>query len=289
MVIAIFGLGLIGGSFGRALREKTAHRVLGCDINQKTVLEAKLLNAIDEEVSDENLKTADIAVFALSPSETISEMEKVAPKLKGGAMIMDCCGTKRRVVQCMESLRERFENLEFVGVHPMAGKECSGISNSTASLFENTFAIVTPVRTSFAVMDSITSLLRELGCASITVATAEHHDRMIAYTSQLAHVISISHVKNPLSESHRGFSAGSFQDMTRVARLNPKMWTELLMENRDNLISTIEAFEKNIADIKTALINQDPDLLNRLLTEGVRMKEAADKVSKEGKDGRNHS
>jgi prephenate dehydrogenase len=284
MVIAIYGLGLIGGSLGRAIREKTPHKVFGRDINPQTVLEAKLLKAIDDEITDENLKGADLAIFALSPSDAISEMEKAVPKLKDGAAIIDCCGTKRRVIRCMESLHERYPNLEFAGVHPMAGRESCGISNSTEALFENTYAIVTPVKTSYTVLDRIISLLREIGCKGIRIATAEKHDEMIAYTSQLAHVISVSYVKNPLSEDHRGFSAGSFQDMTRVARLNPRTWTELLLENRDNVILEIEVLEKNIADIKSALVSNDAALLNQLLTEGVRMKEVTDRIAKDGKD-----
>ncbi len=123
MVIAIYGLGLIGGSFGRAILEKTPHKVLGRDIDPQTVIDARLLKAIDDEITDENLKDVDLAIFALSPSDAISEMEKAAPKLKDGAVIIDSCGTKRRVIRCMESLRERYPNLEFAGVHPMAGRE----------------------------------------------------------------------------------------------------------------------------------------------------------------------
>lgn len=281
MVIAIFGLGLIGGSLGRAIREKAPHRVIGCDIDPQTVLEAKLLKAIDEEITDENLKTADLVVFALSPSDTIAEMEKAAPKLKDGAAIIDCCGTKRRVIARMESLRDEYPHLAFAGVHPMAGRECSGISHSTASLFENTFAIVIPVRTSLAALERVTSLFREIGCEGIRITTAERHDEMIAYTSQLVHVVSASYIRNPLSEKHRGFSAGSFHDMTRVLRLNPDMWTELLMENRDNVVNSIEIFQQNLAEIKSALAGNDAVSLKRFLTESVRMKEAADRVVKD--------
>jgi prephenate dehydrogenase len=245
------------------------------------VLEAKLLNAIDDEITDDNLKDVDLAVFALSPSDAIAEMEKAAAKLKDGATIIDTCGAKRRVIICMESLHEKFPNLEFAGVHPMAGRESCGISNSTPSLYENTYAILTPVGTSQAALERIIALLREIGCAGIRIATAEKHDEMIAYTSQLVHVVSISYIKNPLSGDHRGFSAGSFQDITRVAGLNPVTWTELLLENRDNVVLEIEALEKNIADIKLALLSNDATLLNQLLTEGVMMKRAADKATQD--------
>lgn len=285
MVIAVFGLGLIGGSLGRAIREKASHKVIGRDIDPQTVLEAKLLNAIHEEITDENLKTADLVVFALGPSDAVDEMRKAAPKLKAGAVIIDCCGTKRRIIACMESLHEKLPHLEFAGVHPMAGRESSGIAHSTASLFEGKFAIVTPVKTSLTALERIISLLREIGCEGIRTVTAERHDEIIAYTSQLAHVVSVSYIKNPLSEGHWGFSAGSFQDMTRVARLNPRMWTELLMENRDNLVCAIEILQKNIADIKLALVGDDPSMLNRLLTESVRMKEAADRITREEHHG----
>lgn len=282
MIVAIYGLGLIGGSLGRAIKEKTSHKVFGCDTNPQTVLDAMRLNAIDNEITDENLKDVDIAVFAVSPSDAIAEMERAAPKLKDGATIVDTCGTKRRVIRCMESLHEKFPSLEFAGVHPMAGRESCGISNSNPSLYENTYAILSPVGTSHAALYRIFALLREIGCAGIRIATAEKHDEMIAYTSQLVHVVSIGYIKNPLSGDHRGFSAGSFQDITRVAGLNPVTWTELLLENRDNVILKIEALEKNIADIKLALLSNDAALLNQLLTEGVRMKQAADKAAQDG-------
>lgn len=281
MVVAIFGLGLIGGSLGRAILKKTPHKVIGYDIDTEAVFKAKLLKAIDEEATDENIKSADIVVFALNPSIAILEMEKWAAKLKDGAIITDCCGVKRGVVSKMNELLKAYPNLAFVGVHPMAGREFWGISHSSASLFEKAYFIVTPVHTPLDKLQNLKSLFLEIGCAGIEIASAEKHDKMIAYTSQLAHAVSASYIKNPLSSEHSGYSAGSFKDMTRVSKLNENMWAELFLENRDNLLWAIEDFEKKLNEIKMALKENDFERLKELLAESAKMKEIADRAAKE--------
>lgn len=280
MIIAIFGMGLIGGSLGRAIIKKTSHTVLGYDINEDALLKAKMLSACHAEITDENISSADVVILALCPSTAIEVMNNIVPKLKADATVIDCCGNKRRIVAEMEKLNEKC-NVNFIGVHPMAGKEYSGISHSTAGLFEHAYIIMTPVHTPIEPLMKIKNLFIEIGCEGIVVADAEKHDRIIAYTSQLAHVVSSSYIKSPVSAEHLGFSAGSFKDMTRVAKLNPDMWTELFLDNRDNLIREIDTLEKHIAEYKQALIDGDAVKLNKLLADGVCKKEIADNLKKE--------
>jgi prephenate dehydrogenase len=281
MVIAIYGMGLIGGSLGRAIIKNTNHKVLGADINSDAILQAKMLSACDEEINDENISSADIVILAVTPLVAISLMEEITPKLKTGAIVVDACGTKRRIVDAMEKLNKKYENISFIGVHPMAGREYSGITHSTAGLFEHAYFIITPVHTDMSALTKVKEFFTEIGCAGLVVSTAAHHDEVIAFTSQLAHIISSSYVKSPMAMQHAGYSAGSFRDLTRVAKLNPEMWTELFMENRDNLINEIEILEKHIGEYKKALIENNEEELKDLLLEGVEKKELADKAKKD--------
>lgn len=281
MKIAIFGMGLIGGSLGRAIIKKTGHTVYGADLSAEVILKAKLLSACHEELTDEALAQADLVVLALNPSAAISVMEAVTPKLKAGATVIDCCGVKRVIVDAMERMRCRYGEVRFAAVHPMAGREFSGISHATVNLFDKAYFVITPVHTPMDALMTIKQLFMDIGGEGIAVATAERHDSLIAYTSQLAHIISSAYVKSPLSGEHLGFSAGSFRDLTRVAKLNPDMWTELFLANRDNLINEIEILQMHIEQYRAALCDNDGAKLKELLKEGVEKKEAAENLRKE--------
>lgn len=281
MIIAIYGLGLIGGSLGRAVLINTEHTVLGCDRDEQVMLKADMLNAYSDRLTDKNIGEADMVIFALNPSAVISVMDGVCAKLKDGATVIDTCGTKRLVIREMERLHVKYPNLSFAGVHPMAGREFSGIEHTAAGLFERAFIIVTPVHTEISALALIKDLFMAVGAQGIEVADCDKHDKMIAYTSQLAHIVSSSYIKNPLSEKYAGFSAGSFRDMTRVARLNPDMWTELFMENRDNLTAAIEDLQTHLSEYKNALTSGDYNRLHSLLAEGAKAKAAADKLLRE--------
>lgn len=281
MIIAIFGLGLIGGSLGRATLMRTAHTVLGYDRDGQVMLKADMLNAYSERLTDENIGRADMVIFALNPSAVISLMDGVCAKLKDGATVIDTCGTKRCVVKEMERLHGKYPNVSFAGVHPMAGREFSGIEHTTVGLFERAFIIITPVHTDISALASIKDFFMDVGAEGIEVADGDKHDKMIAYTSQLAHIVSSSYIKNPLSKEYAGFSAGSFRDMTRVAKLNPDMWTELFMENRDNLTAAIDDLQTHLSEYKDALTGEDYKRLHSLLTEGAEAKAAADKLLRE--------
>ena len=165
----------------------------------------------------------------------------------------------------------------------MAGREYSGISHSTATLFEHAYIILTPVQTDLEAEERIRAFFLEIGCEGITTASAATHDKMIAYTSQLAHVVSSAYIRNPLSETYIGFSAGSFRDLTRVAKLNPDMWTELFTENKDNLVECIDVLQKKLSEYRDALVAGDSVKLRSALEEGTRMKEAAEKLRRDRK------
>lgn len=284
MLIAIYGLGLIGGSLGRAITKNTAHEVIGCDINRDSVLKAKLLNAIEEEIDEENIKNADAVFLALNPSAAVSVMKSIVPKLKKGAALLDCCGNKRGIVAEMEKLKTEYPDINFIGAHPMAGREFWGISHSTASLFEHAFIILTPVNAPIEILCNIKSFFKEIGFEDIIVTSPARHDEVIAYTSQLAHVVSSAYIKSPTAESYLGFSAGSFRDMTRVAKLNPEMWAELMLGNRDNLLAEIEVLKKNITEYESALKENDEGRLRELLEDGSQKKEICERQRRERKN-----
>lgn len=232
MKIAIFGLGLIGGSIGRSVLQKTDNTVLGFDCDEQVLLKADMLKAFSERGDEEGLKDVDLVIFAVKPSTTVSLMEKVCQKLKDGAVVIDTCGTKRLVAAEMERLWIKYPNLSFVGVHPMAGREFSGIEHTTCGLFERAYIILTPVHTDIGALTTVKEFFMSIGAEGIEVADANKHDKMIAYTSQLAHIVSSSYIKNPLSKEYVGFSAGSFRDMTRVAKLSSDLWAELFWKTR---------------------------------------------------------
>lgn len=280
MVIAIYGLGLIGGSLGRAIVENTSHTVLGYDINSDTLKKAKKLKAYHFIIDDDNIKTADLVILALNTSVAIKVMHDVAIKLKKNATVIDCCGNKMPIVSQMEKLSKNYP-INFIGVHPMAGKEHSGIKHSSTNLFKNAYIIMTPIQIPFVASIQVERLFNEIGCKKIIITNAKKHDRIIAYTSQLAHIVSSSYIKSPTSAEHLGYSAGSFKDMTRVARLNPPKWAELFLDNKDNLINEITMLEKHISEYKQALIDGDFDNLKCLLSDGVVKKEIADNLKED--------
>ncbi len=282
MKIAIFGMGLIGGSLGRAILKKTDHEVLGYDLDKSALQKASLLGAHTRSLDiDNDIKDIDIIIFAIYPKATIEAMRDICPKLKNGAIVLDTCGNKRIIVDEMIRLQDEFPELNFVGCHPMAGREFSGISHSTANLFDNAYVILTPVTQDIKTLTTVKSLFISIGAQDVEICTAKRHDAMISYTSQLAHVVSSSYVKNPHSSSHAGFSAGSFRDLTRVAKLNPEMWAELFIENKDYLVKDIDEIIKHLVEYRDAIEEGDEEVLKALLADGVKQKEAAENARKE--------
>lgn len=274
-------MGLIGASLGRAISGRTSHEVYGSDISADVLKRATELRAHTRALADDDCNSLDLVIFALNPDIAVSEMRRICPLLKKGATVADTCGNKRAVCKEMTALKGRYPDLHFVGAHPMAGMEYSGIEYSSPDLFKGASMILVPVCGDVGAVAMLNRLSLEIGFKGVEVCSAERHDEMIAYTSQLAHVVSSCYVQNLHSGEHAGFSAGSFADLTRVARLNPDMWTELFLQNRDNLLGCIDDIRERLSEMKDAIEKGDGARLYGLLARGAACKEVADVVARE--------
>ena len=275
MTVGICGLGLIGASMARAYKED-GHTVLGYDIDIATQGFALLDNIIDKELSDDNIQDCELLFVALYPNATIDYLHKVAPLLSKNTTVIDLCGTKQNICAHGFALAKQY-GFTFVGGHPMAGKQFSGIKHSRATLFKGAPMVLVPqVFDDIEFLDKIKSLLLPAGFGKLSITTAEEHDRMIAFTSQLAHIVSNAYVKSPTAQSHKGFSAGSYKDLTRVAWLNENMWTELFIENKDALLFELDTIINSLQEYRTAIKNEDSDSLRSILRDGRLAKERVD-------------
>ncbi len=276
MKIGIIGLGLIGGSMAKAIRLNSDHYVLGMDIDQKIVTKAKIVEAINEELTEKNIGECDMIILALYPDATVETVKKYAHLIKKGAYVIDCGGVKEKVCNNIPEIAKKNDFI-FVGGHPMAGIEKIGFKYSNAEIFAEASMILTPDdNVKIEDLANIKIFFLSIGFGKITVKTAKDHDRIIAYTSQLAHVLSNAYVKSETAKEHRGLSAGSFMDLTRVAYLNETMWTELFLENKNNLINEIKILIDNLSEYKSALEDENVDGLKELLKKGRELKEALD-------------
>ena len=268
MKIGVSGLGLIGGSLARALSESGKHEVYGFDINRSSVLAAKLVGAIKDELNEKTISDCDIIFVALYPQDTVEYIKKNAHLIKKGAIVTDCGGVKRPI--CIPCEKVAAENgFEFIGAHPMAGTQFSGFTRSRGNLFKNATMIITPKEnTDIRILHKLRSVLDDACFGEVNFTSPEEHDRIIAFTSQLPHVISNAYVKSTTAVSQKGFSAGSYRDLTRVSKLNEKMWTELFFENKDNLIHEIDYLVDRLSEYSQALKDNDREALAALLKEG---------------------
>jgi len=277
MNIGIVGLGLIGGSIAKAIKHNTSDTVLGYDIDKSAIYKAKLLEAIDLELTDERLGICDIVIVALYPKDTVTYIKNNYQKFKKDVLVMDCGGVKGYVCDNLMDFSKEKDFL-FIGAHPMAGIERSGFDNSIHSMFQNaSIVIVPPKDINIETLEFLKKFWGALGFTNLEFTTAEHHDEMIAYTSQLAHVVSSAYIKSPTAVNHSGFSAGSYKDMTRVARLNENMWTELFLENKDALVNEIDIMIKNLTDYSNAIKEENYEVLFNLLKDGRERKMLADR------------
>lgn len=273
MQIAIIGLGLIGGSLARTIKLHTEHRVLGCDLNPQTIQQAFLMGAIDEELTDEALRTCDMVLVSLYPGAIVEWVKAHAGDFKPGCLVIDCGGVKQVICEQLVPLA-RASQWHFLGGHPMAGREHSGFRYARDDLFDNASMILcTDGHDAPELLQSARDFFMDLGFRRVQFTTPRVHDEMIAYTSQLAHIVSSAYVKCPLADKHRGFSAGSFADMTRVAKLNETMWTELFFDNREALLPVVEDLVQRVTEYRDALRDNDRDAMHRLLREGRETKE----------------
>lgn len=272
--IAIIGLGLIGGSMAKALKQKTPHMVLGMDKNPEVCHKALQDGAVDEIITTEQLERADVVLLALFPRIVLELGEEVSSHMHPGAILTDLCGVKGCICDPLDQLAQR-HNIHFVGGHPMAGREFPGYDASLPTLYEGGSMILTPMSTSTPeVLDFLQEFFLSLGFAQVVRTTPENHDKMIAFTSQLAHVVSSAYIKSPEALRHGGYSAGSYKDLTRVARLNEHMWSELFLDNAEPLVDEIDEIIRHLTEYRNAIASGDRQLLTDLLRDGRERKEA---------------
>jgi len=271
MTIGIAGLGLIGGSLAKAYKAG-GHKIYAFDTDKAILSFAQLSGAADGVLDGDSINLCGAVFIAINPGDAIAYMEENAPRIAKDTIVVDCCGVKRSVCsRCFELAKQH--GFIFVGGHPMAGSHKAGFKNSRADLFHGAYMIlVPPVYDDPVLFGKIEEILKPAGFGHLTVTTAEKHDEMIAFSSQMAHVVSNAYIKSPTAKGHKGFSAGSYKDLTRVARLNADMWAELCISNNDFLIKELDGFINSLIQYKEALAAKDCEKLVKLLEEGSRLK-----------------
>ena len=278
MNIFVCGLGLIGGSFAKAIRANTKHTVYGFDADSAVMQAALAEGNIDFAATEKDLVHCDLVLVALYPAATISFVQKNIAFFRKNAILIDTCGIKTEVCTALAEA-VRGTTVRFIGGHPMAGIERSGYAHAFAELFCGASMILcTEFCTDSAAVQTVSELCKAIGFGRITLSTCTHHDEVIAFTSQLAHVVSSAYVHGRLATEHSGFSAGSYKDMTRVARLNADMWTELFFQNAANLSAATEELIANLEKFKTALDTNDREGMHALLADGNARKKESDKL-----------
>ena len=275
MTVGIVGLGLIGGSFAKAYHA-AGHTVLAFDTDRSTYDFAVLSGTVNGPLTDETLSTCDLILIAVIPSAAVGYLKQHAAHIGPKPVVIDCCGTKRVVCTACFPLAEQF-GFTYLGGHPMAGTHNSGFKYATATMFHHPPMVLVPANhNDIELLSRVKELLAPAGFSRFSVTTAEQHDEMIAFTSQLAHVVSNAYIKSPTAGLHKGFSAGSYKDMTRVAWLAPKMWAELFLENKDFLMAELNTLIDNLRQYQDAMEHDDLPSLIQLLDDGRKRKEEVD-------------
>lgn len=272
--IGIVGLGLIGASFAKSAKKNIDAKIYGYDIDRNVTEYALLSGVIDDKLNEETLALCDSVFICLYPDACVDYVRKNGKCFKKDAIVLDCAGVKRSVcTPCFEVAKQ--EGFHFIGGHPMAGTQYSGIKYAKDTMFHNACFVLVPKHyEDVEIINKAREIVLSVGFSRVSVMTPERHDELIAYTSQLAHVVSNAYVKSPSAKNHKGISAGSYKDLTRVAYLNENMWTELFMDNKDNLLREIDYIIKSLAEYADALRAGDEEKLKALLIEGKKAKEA---------------
>ncbi|WP_295582570.1 prephenate dehydrogenase/arogenate dehydrogenase family protein [uncultured Oscillibacter sp.] len=275
MIVGIVGLGLIGGSMAKSVKARTAHTVYGIDLDRETMTMARMCGAIDAPLTEENLPQCDLILVAIRPGAAVEWVRQNAPRIAKSAILVDLCGVKRTVVADIAPIAAA-HGFAYIGGHPMAGRERGGFTSASDSLYVGASMILTPdQRTDMQLLATLKAFFLDLGFAGLTFSDPEEHDRIIAFTSQLAHIVSSAYIKSPEAQRRRGFSAGSFQDMTRVARLDEDMWTELFLDDADYLTTELDELILHLTEYAEALRARDAQRLHSLLRDGREKKASA--------------
>ena len=275
MTVGILGLGLIGGSLARAYK-LAGHKVLCCDTDQDMLSFAIVAGVVDEKMTDDNISECDLILLAIYPDGCIQWMQRHASHIRNHAIVMDCCGTKREVCNHCFPIAQEY-GFTFIGAHPMAGNQFSGFKYSRADLFIGAPMVLVPHRfDDMELLEQAKTMLAPCGFGRFSVTTAADHDRMIAFTSQMPHIISNAFIQSPTAQEHKGFSAGSYKDLTRVAWLNAGMWAELIMENKENTLYELDILIAKLYQYRAAIAQDDTAALVTLLEAGKKRKEEVD-------------
>ena len=273
MNIAVVGMGIIGGSFCKAFKKYTDHYVIGINRSPLPLEKAYNCGAIDKIGTPDDLGDADLVILGVYPGAAVQFIENNGDKIKKGAIVTDTAGIKTDICKDLTHLSHKY-GFTFVGVHPMAGKEKNGFDVSDADLYRGASCIVIPCDAKEEDVKLVSDFNLSLGFGGIKISTPEEHDRMISFTSQLPHILACAYVLSPNCMNHKGFSAGSYRDVSRVANINAELWSELFLDNKKPLLKELDTLISNIQSMEDAISNNDKEKLMALLSKGHEIKEA---------------
>lgn len=271
--VAVIGLGIMGGSIVKALKKSGKYYVIGynrtTDISQRALAD----KAVDEIWDGASPLDADITVLAVNPNVTYDLFKTLPALLKKGSILTDICGVKAELVKKGEAVGREY-GVHFIGGHPMAGRERSGYDYSTEDLFFNRSYIFTEtVNTNKEALNILSQMALDIGCSDVTITSPEYHDKMIAYTSQIPHILAGAYMNSPTSATHKGYSAGSYHDVSRVASVDENLWSQLFLQNKENLLYEIDILIRNLQDYKEAVTRNDSSRLSGIIKTGRILKE----------------
>lgn len=275
MNVGVLGLGLIGGSLARAYA-KNGHTVYAAEKNDNMLEFALLAGVVSGRLNAETIPSCDLILPAVYAGASVQWLEENAKFIRKDTLVIDCCGIKKQICECGFRLARQY-GFTFIGGHPMAGSHFSGFKYSRSNLFQGApMVLVPPKYDDPMILERAKEALKPCNFGSFSVTTAEAHDKMIAFTSQMPHIVSNAYIKSPTAQSHKGFSAGSYKDLTRVAWLNPQMWAELFLSNKQNILSELTCYIECLNEYKAAIEADDEDRLIQILDEGRKRKEEVD-------------
>ena len=273
MKIAVVGLGIIGGSYCKAIKKYTDHYVIGINRSPLPLEKAYNCGAIDKIGTPDDLGDADLVILGVYPGAAVQFIENNGDKIKKGAIVTDTSGIKTEICKDLTHFSHKY-GFTFVGVHPMAGKEKNGFDVSDADLYRGASCIVIPCDANEDEVKVVSDFHLSLGFGGIKISTPKEHDRMISFTSQLPHILACAYVLSPNCMNHKGFSAGSYRDVSRVANINAELWSELFLDNKEPLLKELDTLINNIQSMEKAISNNDKEKLMALLNKGHQIKEA---------------
>ena len=275
MIVGILGLGLIGGSMARAYA-KNGHTVYAAEADDAMLEFAQLAGVVHGQLNERTIPCCDLILPAIYAGGSCQWLEANASYIRQDALVIDCCGIKQKICECGFRLANQY-GFTFIGGHPMTGSHYSGFKNSRSNLFQGApMVLVPPKFDDPMLLERVKEALSPCNFGSFSVTTAKEHDKMIAFTSQMPHIVSNAYIKSPTARSHKGFSAGSYKDLTRVAWLNPHMWAELFLSNKENILEELELYIDALTKYKNAIETSDEAELIRILDEGRKRKEEVD-------------